>query len=303
MHQIGFIGLGTMGLPIATHLVNRGFSLKLYARRKEVFETIAENLVKLGAIPCKTISEVCDGVDVLITNITGTDDVESVLLSSDDPAIKSLKKNSLVIDHSTIDPNRTQLIAKTLKDENINMVDAPVSGGSAAAKSGQLIVMLGGEDACCKRAEKIISTYAKTITIVGANGHGQIAKLCNQICQTITISGIAEGLLFAKSMGADPSIVLSAIKNGMGGSPMMDLLGPKMVATNYESVIEARLHAKDVSIAHSATKDRCRILPHLEIVNHHYRKLMEINLGNMDTSVIHKIIDETSSKHGKKSFG
>ena len=282
---VGFIGLGTMGLPMARHIVNRGFRIKLYARRASIFETKAKSLVEQGAIPCLNLSEVSTDVDVIITNVTGTDDVESVLLG-EGGAASFTKPNTIFIDHSTIDPARTKEISQRLDALGMEFVDAPVSGGVWASEEGRLIVMQGGSEEACLRANEIINCYAKTITRVGAAGHGQIAKLSNQIAQTITIQGVAECLTFAKKLGADPNAVFQAIKDGMGGSQMMSLMAPKMIAEDFDAGIEARLHAKDVSIAHETALDQTLSLPCLEFVNRQYKAIMEQDLGMCDSSIL-----------------
>ena len=282
---VGFIGLGTMGLPMARHIVNRGFKLKLYARRAEVFEGKAKELIDQGAIPCLSISDVATDVDVVITNVTGTDDVESVL-TGPDGAIHSASPGTLFVDHSTIDPARTMEIAQRLRAAGMEFVDAPVSGGVWASEEARLIVMQGGRPEACERANQIIDCYAKAITRVGDAGHGQIAKLSNQIAQTITIEGVAECLTFAKNLGADPQAVFEAIKDGMGGSQMMSLMAPKMIAEDFDAGIEARLHAKDVGIALETATAQKLPLPCLEFVASQYQTIMDQDLGTRDSSIL-----------------
>ena len=282
---VGFIGLGTMGLPMARHIINRGFKLKLYARRAEVFEGKAKELIELGATPCLSLGEVVTDVEILITNVTGTDDVESVLIGPEG-AMHSASPGTLFIDHSTIDPGRTMAIAQTLREAGMDFVDAPVSGGVWASEEARLIVMQGGAPDSCERANQVIDCYAKTITRVGDAGHGQIAKLSNQIAQTITIEGVAECLTFAKSLGADPRAVFEAIKDGMGGSQMMSLMAPKMIDEDFGAGIEARLHAKDVGIALETAEAQQLRLPCLEFVASQFRAIMGQGLGTQDSSIL-----------------
>jgi 3-hydroxyisobutyrate dehydrogenase-like beta-hydroxyacid dehydrogenase len=286
---IGFIGLGTMGLPMARHIINRGFKLKLYARRAEVFEGKAKELIDLGATSCLSLSEVAKGVDTVITNVTGTNDVES-LLTGPDGIMHSASPGTLFIDHSTIDPARTMDIANRLRDASMEFVDAPVSGGVWASEEARLIVMQGGHPDACERANQIIDCYAKTITRVGEAGHGQIAKLSNQIAQTITIQGVAECLTFAKNLGANPGAVFEAIKDGMGGSQMMALMAPKMIAEDFNAGIEARLHAKDVGIALDTAKAQQLPLPCLEFVASQYEAIMDQGLGTCDSAILFEML-------------
>ena len=288
---VGFIGLGTMGLPMARHIVNRGFRIKLYARRAEVFETRAKSLVEQGATPCMNLSDVATDVDIIVTNVTGTDDVEGVLLG-EGGAASFAEPNTLFIDHSTIDPARTTEISQRLYTLGMDFVDAPVSGGVWASEEGRLIVMQGGSEEACARANEVINCYAKTITRVGTAGHGQIAKLSNQIAQTITIQGVAECLTFAKKLGADPDAVFQAIKDGMGGSQMMSLMAPKMIAEDFDAGIEARLHAKDVGIAHETALNQTLSLPCLEFVNRQYKAIMEQDLGMRDSSILFDMLKQ-----------
>ncbi len=288
---VGFIGLGTMGLPMARHIVNRGFRIKLYARRAEVFETRAKSLIEQGATPCMNLAEVATDVDIIVTNVTGTDDVEGILLG-EGGAASFAETNTLFIDHSTIDPARTTAIAQILYTLGMDFVDAPVSGGVWASKEGRLIVMQGGSEEACTRANEVINCYAKTITRVGTAGHGQIAKLSNQIAQTITIQGVAECLTFAKKLGADPDAVFQAIKDGMGGSQMMSLMAPKMIAEDFDAGIEARLHAKDVGIAHETALNQNLSLPCLEFVNRQYNAIMEQDLGMCDSSILFDMLKQ-----------
>ena len=286
---IGFIGLGTMGLPMARHIINRGFKLKLYARRAEVFEGKAKELIDLGATPCLSLNEVAKGVDIVITNVTGTNDVESVL-TGPDGVMHSASPGTLFVDHSTIDPARTMDIANRLRDAGMEFVDAPVSGCVWASEEARLIVMQGGHPDACKRANQIIDCYAKAITRVGDAGHGQIAKLSNQIAQTITIQGVAECLTFAKNLGADPEAVFEAIKDGMGGSQMMALMAPKMIAEDFNAGIEARLHAKDVGIALDTAKAQQLPLPCLEFVASQYEAIMDQGLGTHDSAILFEML-------------
>lgn len=287
--SVGFIGLGTMGLPMARHIINRGFPIKLYARRQEVFETKAKSLIDQGAMACSTFAEVADGTDIIITNVTGTADVQSVLLG-DDGVVGHASPGTLFIDHSTIDPAQTREIANTLRSRGMEFVDAPVSGGVWASEEARLIVMQGGTPEACQRANQVIDCYAKAITRVGDAGHGQIAKLSNQIAQTITIQGVAECLTFAKNLGADPHAVFEAIKDGMGGSQMMSLMAPKMIAEDFEAGIEARLHAKDVGIAVDTAANQQLPLPCLEFVAKQYQTIMDDGLGTRDSSILFEML-------------
>lgn len=289
-YRIGFIGLGTMGLPMARHLQAQGHQLQLYARRPEVFDTSAKGLIDAGALACLSLREVVTDAEFVITNVLATADVEEILLTHPEALIHHAAPGTIVIDHSTIDPTATHRIAETLAAREINLVDAPVSGGVWAAESGTLVSMIGGHKVPCDHAMQIMDAYTKQITRVGGPGHGQIAKLCNQIAQVITIEGVAESLSFAKALGADPARVLAAIEGGMGGSPMMSLMGPKMIKESFEAGIAARLHAKDARIALNAAREAGIQTPCLVIVDRQYQEVMDRALGDQDSSILYQIL-------------
>lgn len=290
-YRIGFIGLGTMGLPMARHLIKQGHTLTIFARRASVFEEQARDLVIDGATPTTSLKTVAEQSEIIITNVLSTDDVHEVLLGHEEAIAHHAAPGTVVIDHSTIDPTATETMAEQLHRLEISLVDAPVSGGVWAAESGTLVSMIGGSKAACDQAQDVMAAYTKQITRVGESGHGQIAKLCNQIAQVITIQGVAESLAFAKELGADPARVLAAIEGGMGGSPMMSLMGPKMVKSDYQAGIAARLHAKDATIALTAAKKHQLPTPCLAVVEAQYQKLMAQGLGESDSSRLYEMLN------------
>ncbi len=289
---IAFIGLGTMGRPMAQHLQKAGYSLRLWARRQETYGTDLEPLIEDGAKGCASPKDAATGADIIITMVTNTQDVANVLLDGENPAAAGASKGAVCIDHSTIDPAGARAIAARLKEKGIGFVDAPVSGGVWAAEDGTLAIMVGGEKAGLDIALPVVDTYAKAITVIGGVGDGQVAKLCNQIAQVVNIQGVAEAMHFAKANGADIEKVLSAISGGMGGSRMMDLMGPKMVARDFEPGLQARLHAKDLVIA-GETAERAGIdLPAVRLVNAQLQRLMDNDWGRKDTASLLRVLEE-----------
>lgn len=289
---IAFIGLGTMGNPMAQHLQKAGYNIRLWARRPEIYETGLKALIDKGAKGCATPKEAANGADVIITMVTNTEDVTSVLLDRDDAVIASAARGTVCIDHSTIDPTGARVIAARLKEYGIGFVDAPVSGGVWGAKDGTLAIMVGGDDKDVDIAVPVVETYAKAVTVIGGVGDGQVAKLCNQIAQVITIQGVAEALHFANSNGADCGKVLTAISGGMAGSRMMDLMGPKMVARDFEAGIQARLHAKDLFIVRDAADKTDIELPVVQQTATQLQRLLDNDWGRNDTASLLRILEE-----------
>jgi 3-hydroxyisobutyrate dehydrogenase-like beta-hydroxyacid dehydrogenase len=291
MSTIAFIGLGNMGRPMVGFLLRAGHQLRIYARRPEVFQNEANPLVDAGAIPCSTPAEAARGADFIITNVMGPADVAQVLHLGPDAAIHGAHAGAICIDLSTIDPASTQAIAQQMASKGVAYVDAPVSGGVKAATEGTLVMMLGGAESDVMKVKDIVQCYAKTMTHIGAVGHGQVAKLCNQIAQVINIEGVAESLRFAAANGADLQKVFEAISAGMAGSRMLDLMGPKMVARDFKAGIEARLHAKDFFLVKDTAKEAGIDLPALQTVSTQLEKLVASGWGYDDTSSLLRVLE------------
>jgi 3-hydroxyisobutyrate dehydrogenase-like beta-hydroxyacid dehydrogenase len=190
---------------------------------------------------------VASSSDIVMTMVTDTRAVEDVILGSRGVA-NGASPGVLVVDHSTIDPDATKRIAGELQARGIDMLDAPVSGGGAAAEAGTLAIMVGGSAAALERATPALSCYGKSIVHIGPNGAGQVAKACNQICTIVNQLGAAEAMLLAERAGVDPRVVKEALMGGFAASRMLDLQAPKMIARDFQGKVESRLHHKDIHI-------------------------------------------------------
>jgi len=240
---LGFIGLGTMGTPMVRNLLKHGFAVTVWARRNDAMAS----LVAAGAAAGASASQVASRSDVVMTMVTDSRAVEEVVLGPHGIA-RGARPGTLVIDHSTIDPGAARRIAGELRTREIEMLDAPVSGGSIAAEAGTLAIMVGGSRAELDRATPVLSSYAKSIVHIGPNGAGQVAKACNQICTIVNQLGAAEAMLLAERAGVDPRAVKDALMGGFAASRMLDLQAPKMIERNFEGKVESRLHHKDIHI-------------------------------------------------------
>ena len=240
---IGFIGLGTMGAPMVANLLKHGHPVKVWARRREAMTP----LLTAGATAAQSAAEAAATSDVVFTMVTDTRAVEDVILGPEGVA-SGARAGVLVIDHSTIDPAGARQIAGKLQRQGIEMLDAPVSGGGAAAEAGTLSIMAGGSRSAFERAHPLLSCYAKNIVHIGPSGAGQVAKACNQICTIVNQLGAAEAMLLAERAGVDPRAVKEAMMGGFAASRMLDLQAPKMIAREFEGKVESRLHHKDIHI-------------------------------------------------------
>jgi 2-hydroxy-3-oxopropionate reductase len=206
--NVGFIGLGIMGAPMAGHLIAGGHSLALKTRRQ-----VPEALVSAGGHACATAAEVAERSDVIILMLPDTPDVEAVLFGADGVA-EGVKRGAVVVDMSSISPIATRDFAARLAERGAAYLDAPVSGGEVGAKNAALSIMVGGNEETFARVKPLLDLMGKTVTHVGEVGAGQVAKVANQIIVALTIEAVAEGLLFASKAGADPAKVRQAITGG-----------------------------------------------------------------------------------------
>ncbi len=284
--RIGFVGLGTMGAPMVRNLLKRGFATTVWARRHEVMAP----LVAAGAAAGESAAHVATASDIVITMVTDTRAVADVILGERGIAIGA-RAGSLVVDHSTIDPDGARRIASQLQAQGVDMLDAPVSGGAAAAESGTLAVMVGGPASAFDRANPILSCYAKSIVHIGPSGAGQVAKACNQICTIVNQQGAAEAMLLAERAGVDPRKVKEALMGGFAASRMLDLQAPKMIARDFEGKVESRLHHKDIHIVLDLAQAFGIELPASSAAAGVLDRLQERGGARQDSAAIFSVLD------------
>ena len=241
--NIGFIGLGIMGTPMAGHLIAAGHSLFLKSRR-----SVPEALLAAGGTACATAAEVAERADTIILMLPDTPDVEQVLFGAGGVA-EGLSPGTTVIDMSSIAPLATKDFAARIVERGGAYLDAPVSGGEVGAKNAALSIMVGGEAETFARAEPLFAAMGKTVTHVGPVGSGQVAKVANQIIVALTIEAVAEGLLFASKAGADPAKVRQAITGGLATSRILELHGARMIERTFDPGFRIALHQKDLNLA------------------------------------------------------
>ena len=243
--KIAVIGMGTMGGPMARNLLKAGHAVVVHNRTRAREETLAAE----GAARADSPAAAARGVDVVLTCVSDTPDVERVLLDPEIGAIKGLRAGGLVIDCSSIAPAATREIAATFRNKGIGYVDAPVSGGSEGAIKGTLAIMCGGTDADFERAKPVLDVLGAKITHIGGVGAGQIAKVANQVVIAGTFLALAEALTLASKAGADPEKVVEAIGGGVAGSWILQNRSGNMLNDTYPLGFRTRLHRKDLGIA------------------------------------------------------
>lgn len=291
MTTVAFIGLGAMGAPMVGHLIRAGHTVRAFVRRPEA----AEAARALGAQPFFSPAEAARGAAVVFTNVTSSEDVRDVLLGQGG-VIEGAAPGTICIDHSTISPIVTREIAQALAAKGIEALDCPVSGGTVGAQAATLTIMVGGRAEALEKVRPLLECLGKTITHIGGNGAGQVAKLCNQIAQVVNIEGIAEAMRFANAQGVDTGKVFQAMSTGMAGSRMLDMLGPKMVSRDFSAGIESRLHAKDFGLAADIANQIGLDLPAMRATSAQLGELMEQGWGKDDTSSL-RVLELKDSKH------
>jgi 2-hydroxy-3-oxopropionate reductase len=276
--NIGFIGLGVMGRPMAGHLIDAGHTLSLH-RVKEASQALVDKGGK-GAASAKAVAEASD---IIILMLPDTPDVEQVLFGKDGVA-EGLSRGKLVIDMSSISPVATKDFAQRIEALGCDYLDAPVSGGEVGAKNAALTIMVGGKPDVFERAKPLFEKMGKNITLVGGVGDGQTAKVANQIIVGLTIEAVAEALTFAKKAGADPAKVREALMGGFAASRILEVHGERMIKRTFDPGFRIRLHRKDLSLAVDAAKALNLALPNASATQQLMNAAIAMGDGDKDHS-------------------
>jgi 2-hydroxy-3-oxopropionate reductase len=288
---IGWIGLGIMGNPMCKNLMKAGFPLAIYARRPES----AQELTDLGATFYPTPAALAANVDVVISMVSDTPDVEAVLLGKD-RVIEGGKPGLLVVDMSTISPVATREIAAKLAEKGIRMLDAPVSGGDVGAIAGTLTIMVGGNADDLAYALPALEVMGKTITHIGDHGAGQLAKACNQLIAAQSVIAVTEAFEMAKAAGVDPAKVRAALLGGFAYSRVLELHGQRILSENYQPGFKAHLHNKDMHIVADTIAAFSLNLPGTQRACDYMQTLVDQGNGELDSSALAKIVQQTAAK-------
>lgn len=255
MSNIGFIGLGIMGRPMAANLIKGGHTLFLHSR-----SGVPAELTAAGGKACASAKDVAQKAEIIITMVPDTPDVEKVLFGPNGVA-EGLTKGKIVVDMSSISPIETKIFAKRINDLGCEYVDAPVSGGEVGAKNAALTIMAGGSEATFSKVKPVFDLMGKNITLVGGNGDGQTCKVANQIIVALNIEAVGEALLFAAKAGADPAKVRQALMGGFAASRILEVHGERMIKRTFDPGFRIELHQKDLSLALSGARAMGLSLP------------------------------------------
>jgi 3-hydroxyisobutyrate dehydrogenase-like beta-hydroxyacid dehydrogenase len=256
--EIGWIGTGIMGAPMARRLIGGHHRVRVFNRSPEKARALAAD----GATVTADAAACIAGAEVVFIMVPDTPDVEATVAKIE-PALKA---GQLVVDMSTIAPAAERAIAKRLKAKGVDYLDAPVSGGDVGARDGTLAIMVGGDAAAFERARPLFELMGKRVTHIGASGAGQMTKLANQIAVAINLEAAAEAIKFAKAGGLDPSLVVEAIGAGAAASWQLSNLGPKIIAGDYRPGFFIKLIRKDLRLVVEAARESGLALPGLSLM-------------------------------------
>ncbi|MBU0655053.1 MAG: NAD(P)-dependent oxidoreductase [Gammaproteobacteria bacterium] len=284
---IGWIGPGIMGNPMCKNLMKAGFPLAVYARRTES----AQELTDLGASFYASPAELAANVDIIISMVSDTPDVQAVLLG-ENGVMAGGKPGLLVIDMSTISPVATREIAAQLAEKDIRFLDAPVSGGDVGAIAGTLTIMVGGNAADLEYARPALEAMGKTITHIGGHGAGQLTKACNQLIAAQTVIAVSEAFELAKAAGVDPARVRAALLGGFAYSRVLELHGQRILDENFQPGFMAKLHNKDMHIVTDTLATFGLNLPGTQRAADYMQALVDRGDGDLDSSALAKIVQQ-----------
>ncbi|MGV9718520.1 NAD(P)-dependent oxidoreductase [Rhodococcus pyridinivorans] len=289
---IGFIGLGVMGRPMASHLVNAGRKVVVHNRSRASVDA----LVAVGAIAAKSPAEVVVQADTIITMLPDAPDVERVLFGPDG-ATSAAEAGSLVIDCSTISPGRAASIAARLNESSIGYVDAPVSGGEVGAVAGNLAVMMGGSKSDVAAATSAIEPFSGAVAHVGPVGSGQLVKAANQMMVAGNIAMLGEALSLLKRTSVDVEAAISVLGSGLAASRVLENKAGKMINRDFTPGFRIDLHYKDLLIAQAAADQAGLATPVTAVVTQLVQALRGAGDGGLDHAALIQAIERLSSPH------
>jgi 2-hydroxy-3-oxopropionate reductase len=259
--QVGFIGLGIMGQPMARNLLRAGFPLVVATRTPGKAAAFASDNAALGRIQAvETPAQVAAACDLIITIVTDTPDVVAVAYG-EDGLFSSAKPGTIIVDMSTISPSVTRDLAAKASKQGLFWLDAPVSGGEKGAIEGTLTIMVGGAEAAVAQAQPVLAAMGKRITHFGPAGNGQAAKLCNQIMVSVNLLAVCETLTFARKAGLDLNLVHQALTGGAANSWSLEVLGKKMIDRDFKPAFMVKLQQKDLRLVMDAANGNRTPLP------------------------------------------
>ena len=289
MKNIGFIGIGLMGLPMAKNLLKSGYNLKAFNRTQNK----SDKLKEFGAEISTSIKDAVTNSDVIITMLTDDAAVEKVMSSEE--FISNIKEGATVIDMSSVNPVLTIKYSKKLKEKKINYLDAPVSGGTIGAEEASLAIMVGGNEETFKNCYELLKKMGNP-TLVGPVSSGQISKLANQIIVGVTIGAVAEAITLCEKSGTNPNKMIEALSGGWADSKILQTHGKRMIDKDFTPKGKTTTQLKDMTNIVNAGKAVETHLPISSLIKEMYKDLVADGHGNTDHSSLYNAIEKINKK-------
>ena len=284
--EIGFIGMGIMGSPMAQNLLRAGHRVTVHNRTSGRCRAAIE----AGATEAPSPRECARGKEVVISMVTDSPDVERVLLGGDGAA-EGARPGSVFIDMSTISPDVTRSIARRLSERKIDFLDAPVSGGDIGAKSGKLTIMVGGDRAVFDRVKQVFDPMGTRVTWVGPSGAGQVVKAANQVLAAINLLGVCEAIALAMKGGIDPRVMHQVVTGGASNSWALEILGKKIIDGDFAPGFKLKLIQKDLGIVLDAARSLGLPLAGAALANQLFRSAEANGDGDQGTQALFKVLE------------
>ena len=287
--NIGFIGLGLMGRPMALHLARAGHTLHLWARRPASLEPFKDVQAKVHDSP----AELAKHVEIVFTMVADAPDVEAVTLGENGIAAGA-GSGLIVVDMSTINPNAAREIAVGLAAKGIEFIDAPVSGGETGAINAALTIMAGGKPEVFEKVRPLFEKMGKSVTLIGDSGAGQVAKACNQILTGVGVAAVAEAFNFAAQSGVDAGKVREALLGGFAYSRVLENHGQRMLDRNFKPGFKAWMHQKDLRIVMEEAHRLGLMLPAAAATAQLFNAIVGSGMGEDDSIAVLKLLEKIS---------
>ena len=287
--NIGFIGLGLMGRPMALHLARAGHTLHLWARRPASLEPFKDVQAKVHDSP----AELAKHVEIVFTMVADAPDVEAVTLGENGIAAGA-GSGLIVVDMSTINPNAAREIAVGLAAKGIEFIDAPVSGGETGAINAALTIMAGGKPEVFEKVRPLFEKMGKSVTLIGDSGAGQVAKACNQILTGVGVAAVAEAFNFAAQSGVDAGKVREALLGGFAYSRILENHGQRMLDRNFKPGFKAWMHQKDLRIVMEEAHRLGLMLPAAAATAQLFNAIVGSGMGEDDSIAALKLLEKIS---------
>lgn len=278
--KVGIVGTGLMGYPMAINIAKK-FDLKSFNRTFEKMKGLDEHKIIL----CKSIKDLCADTDVIICMLPGDQEVLEIV----NQLKRNVKAGAIVVDMSSTKVSTANQCYKILKEVNTSFIDSPVSGGPEGAKSGTLAIMAGGDEKVYLNVKEVLETMGNS-TLVGPNGSGQVAKLCNQIIVGVTIGAVAEAVILCEKNGADPKKFIKAVKGGFADGKILQNHGQRMIDKDFVARGKNITHLKDMNNIIECADEKGVKLPLSQLVQNMFNNLCNTGFENDDHCSLYKEI-------------